>query len=277
MAYKTDGTPHYNGINGEDAVLIYFNDKLNYDFISTSINKALSKNEKFKPFNFIKKGGTQNREDIFCINNQISISVKSKKKQNKTYKGTFDLINTSSIRNFICSNEKYDKRINEWFTWLENIKNKEYSYSNIKKEVENYCRLILNSINGTQIKQIFLKIFEMEGSNIEVIRDYSNSINESITNDCLHFLKHSWFNEEFEKNIDENQNISSSKTSAFIKTKNGENSVFRIRVVTNNGVSALMRELGISPKINGKNNNSSLTLKIQVDKVMEVINKYDFN
>lgn len=38
-----------------------------------------------------------------------------------------------------------------------------------------------------------------------------------------------------------------------------------------------MRELGISPKINGKNNNSSLTLKIQVDKVMEVINKYDFN
>lgn len=277
MVYKTDGSPHYNGIMGEDVVLIYFNDKLNYDFISTSINKALGKNEKFKPFNFIKKGGTQNREDIFCINNQISISVKSKKKQNKTYKGTFDLINTSSIRDFICNNENYDKRINEWFTGLETIKNNEHSYSNVKKKVENYCKLILNSINGTQIKQIFLKIREMEGSNIEVIRDYSNSINESITDDCLHFLKHSWFNEEFQKNIDENQNISSSKTSAFIKTKNGENSVFRIRVVTNNGVSALMRGLGISPKINNKNNNSSLTLKIQVDKVMEVVNKYDVN
>lgn len=41
--------------------------------------------------------------------------------------------------------------------------------------------------------------------------------------------------------------------------------------MTNNGINALMKYLGILSKIGGKNNNSQMTLKIQVDKVLEVI------
>lgn len=277
MVYKNDGTPHKNGIEGENVIVIFFNDKLNYDFISSSINRSMDTNKIFKPFNFVKKGGTQNRVDIFCENNNVSISIKTKKKEKNKYKGTFDLINTSCLEDFTCENKEYFKSIDNWLNWTEKIKNKRYSYLEIKKEVENYCRSILNEINGKQIENIFKRISEIEGNNIEVIRDYKDSVNEKIEEKSIHFLKYNWFNEEFKNTIDKTQNINSSKTSAFIKTIDGKNSFFRIRVVTNNGVSALMRGLGILSKIGGKNNNSQMTLKIQVDKVLEVIKKYDVN
>jgi hypothetical protein len=74
--------------------------------------------------------------------------------------------------------------------------------------------------------------------------------------------------------IDYKQTFENTKSSAFIKNKDGNNSVLRIRVVYNNGVSSL---IGIKGKTNTgkpKNTSSALTFKIQIDKVQELINEY---
>lgn len=77
--------------------------------------------------------------------------------------------------------------------------------------------------------------------------------------------------------INRDQNICSVKNSSFIKYQDGSSSVFRIRVVLNNGTSALLRQYRLLEPDPNKNNSSVLTLKMQVDKVKEIINKYDVN
>lgn len=278
MAYKTDGSSHSNGVVGEDSLLKFFNSPENF----TYVNKLLRKwdpTKKLKNFNFISKGGTQNREDIYCVNNDTRISIKTKKKVNDKYKGTFDLINTSSLSKVISKNNvEFLRLIHEWEDWLSKIRNnKNLSKEYVKSTVEKFYNSILNTITGDDINSIFNIILSKEENVVEVIRDYRYSVFEEVKPADLHFLEYHWFKKELDNNIDLDQKITSEKNSSFIKDINGENSVFRIRIVLNNGIDALMRSLNLKPHLKNKNNTSSLTIKIQVDKVKEVIEKYDLN
>lgn len=278
MVYKIDGSSHKNGVAGEESLLKFFNDENNFSFISNSLKKW-GKVENFQKFNFIFRGGTQNREDIYCANNDIKISIKTKKKINNIYKGTFDLINTSSLSKVISKdNIKCLKLIKEWEDLLKEAKkNKNLNKQSVKNIVSKYCNSMLNTITGADIKSIFNAILLKEKDVIEVIRDYKNEVFESIEKSDLHFLEYHWFEKELNTNIDLKQKITSNKNSSFIKNINDENGLFRIRIVLNNGLSALMRELNLETKLKNKNNTSSLTIKIQVDKIREVIDKYDLN
>lgn len=82
MSYKIDGSSHRNGIEGAWKVLKFLNNEENFEFIASSINKVNDTKRNFLDFNFIQKGGTQNRADIQCLSNNIGISIKSKKKSN---------------------------------------------------------------------------------------------------------------------------------------------------------------------------------------------------
>lgn len=278
MVYKIDGSSHKNGVAGEQSLLTFFNDINNFSYISDSLKKWGAIKE-FKKFNFISKGGTKNREDIYCVNNDIKISIKTKKKINNSYKGTFDLINTSSLLNTISKdNIECIDLINEWDNWLKEAKdNKNLNRQNVKNVVYKTYKSILNAITGDDIKSIFDVIKLKEKDVIEVIRDYKNEVTETIEKCDLHFLEYHWFKKELNANIDLNQKIVSDKNSSFIKNIDGQNGIFRVRIVLNNGISALMRELNLEPKSKNKNNNSSLTIKIQVDKIKEVVDKYDLS
>lgn len=278
MAYKTDGSPHLNGITGENLVLEFFNNPENYDFLCKSLKKIL-KRENYKKFNFEHKGGTTQRSDIYDSSNNVRISIKSKKYDNNKYKGTFDLINTSKILDYIeKNNEKSIIAIENYKNYLKNSqdKSKEINETKFRQEIKNHLVKMFNSLNGSVTNLLFQTIIDVEKNVIDVIRDYKNNVNETINKSDIHFLKKNWIDQEFEK-IDINQQFNTNKKSEFILNKDGTKSCFRFRVELNNGISALMANLNLKPKTKGKNAHSSLTFKIQVDKVKEIVDRYDVN
>lgn len=277
MVYKIDGSSHNNGVKSEKIFVNFLNNKENFEFISDSLNKALGSNIKFHEFNFVHKGGTKSRDDVLCLNNNIKLSLKTKKLNGKKYKGTFDLINTSDLTELIFYNVEFEKAISEWNIFKTKIRDDKVNEKIVRNAVSESYKKILNTITIDQLNSIFNKIEKLEDDNIEVIRDYVIDVSEPITKNNVHFLEKNWFIKEFKNEVDHNQKISTSKTSSFLMNKDNTNGIFRIRVVLNNGVSALLREVGISQKIKGKNNNSLITIKIQVDKVREVVEKYDVN
>ena len=272
--YKTKGEPHKYGINGEQQVLNFLNDPLNFNFVYSSIKHFLA-NKNINKFQFVLKGNTSNREDISDDINNIKISIKTKKIEGKNYKGTFDLLNTSSIQNYMKSNLNCLNKLDEYNNFLNSLKNNtEYNINSLKQKINKYCNEILNLITGKEILEIFDEISKLEKNLIVLIRDYKGDNLDNINYDDLHFLHYEWLEKEIKK-IDPNQIIKSNKKSAFIKNIDGTNSIFRIRVTLNNGVSALSRELNILPKIKTGNNTSKLTFKIQLDKVKYLVDNYD--
>ncbi|WP_458834935.1 hypothetical protein [Mycoplasma sp. VS276A1] len=65
------------------------------------------------------------------------------------------------------------------------------------------------------------------------------------------------------------------KKSARIQYSDETSSPFRLRIALNNGVQALLVQLGLAPKIAGKNYISILTLKIQVNDIFYILDKYE--
>lgn len=280
MSYKIDGSSHRNGIEGEWKVLKFLNNKENFEFIASSINKVNDTKRNFLDFNFIQKGGTQNRVDIQCLSNNIGISIKSKKKSNGKYKGTFDLINTSNFNNLCFDNHLFKNAIKEWDEWvgiLSSTQKGGFSYYEIESHTKVLINRILNNMNHHQIENVFQKIALMEIDVIDIIRNYKETTLEEVSPSDLCFLKKNWYTIESETFSDHTIINPTNKSSAFIKNKDNSDSVFRIRISLNNGVRALMRATGIEEKIQGKNNSSVLALKIQVDKVQQIITCYDVN
>ena len=78
MTFKTDGSSHKTGINGENELILFFNNKSNFDFVKKLLERVLNIEIK-NMFAFEQRGGTSNRTDIYDPINNISISVKSKK------------------------------------------------------------------------------------------------------------------------------------------------------------------------------------------------------
>lgn len=275
--FKNDGSSHENGTKGEESILLFLNDEKNFDFVKKSIKKVLDKEIKFN-FEFQKKGGTTNRQDLYDSKNDISISVKSKKiDKNQKYKGTFDLLNTSSIEELV--DKKDTNFYNSLFEYVNSLnfykEKKEISRNEFEKVIKEKIKKMVNNINFEIINNIFKKIIDLDKNIITVIRDYSRDINEDITKNDLHFLSDDWIFKEIQ-NISKKQENKTDKQSFRLLNKDNEYSVFRIRIALNNGINSLMEQLKMI-KTQNKNKNSKLTFKIQVDGVKNVVEKYDVN
>ncbi|TQC54018.1 hypothetical protein E1I18_00985 [Mycoplasmopsis mucosicanis] len=292
MAFLNKGQAHNIGTNGEFKVLDWFNDKKNSISIRNRLEKILGR-QIHNEFNFVLLGGTSNRPDIVDIENNINISVKSKKYDaNSGYHGTFDLINTT-INNVYSDidtdnlNDSYVSNIQHWesdekksiLELLQNYKDKiekidrNIDKNSFKNVINEEINKIINNIDYTTINLLFQKIFEKERDTVDVIRDYINSPDEDILEDDIHFLDTMWIRKEFEK-LDQNTTYETKNSSIRLKNTDGSNSVFRLRVVLNNGTEALMRNLGIIEQQKGKNSSSVLTFKIQVDDVQKIVDNY---
>lgn len=287
MAYKNNGTVHWNGVAGEHEMTSFLNDYVinkNYqpifmDFFAKEY-KIISVNA--NEMEFIQEGGTQKIEDIYEKYNKIKISIKTKELKNQKPNGTFDLINTSQLSSLADrSNTSFYDVLKTMEKYKINIR-KEYStkpsiftnvkIENIRKEVTQQCNSLLKTIDGDTINSLLLKIIDHE-ANITIIRFKEKNSQNNVDKNQVYFLKKDWI-KEIMKDINLKQNYISNKTSAFIKNKDGSNGILRIRVVYNNGVSSLIGIGGRTSSGKNKNTISTLTLKIQVDKVQDVIDRF---
>ncbi|MHA0273091.1 hypothetical protein ACXYFN_03665 [Mycoplasma sp. 48589B] len=90
----------------------------------------------------------------------------------------------------------------------------------------------------------------------------------------MHFLKKDWIKLEAKKLVGSHTKPNGKK-SARIQYSDETSSPFRLRIALNNGVQALLVQLGLAPKIAGKNYISILTLKIQVNDISYILDKYE--
>ncbi|SJZ65573.1 hypothetical protein [Mycoplasmopsis verecunda] len=273
--FKTDGSPHKSGVNGEIALLKFLNNPSNFTYLSRLFSKYYFHNIE-KPFKFILKGGTQNRADLYCENNNISLSVKTKKFTNNKYHGTFDLLNTSMILKYTeLNNFKFNKALGKYEAILkkiqtENITNRQAVDPLINDSINN----ILISLDGSVISKMFTSIHRLEKDVIDVIRDYTNDINDDISLDDLHFLDKNWLKKEAAL-LEDTDSFQTQNKSIRLLYSTGTKSPFRLRVALNNGITALLVMLNVMPKVQNKNSKSVLTFKIQVDDISYLVQKYE--
>jgi len=245
MAYKTDGSVHYSGIKSEGDVA---------NFIKT--------NSVYGDGEVVKRGGTQYKQDVEVIINKIVSILISVKKKEKVSTGSFDYINTTKI------DETLKKPFENLFYKVKKLRTKsETERKNVKdiirEEFNNISSDTLDELNGDVLidfltqhiidKNLDMKmwIVDKENKKYLVYNFESSPLYVLLEKGYTPFLK-------------ETKKVSTSRTVLFEKDGETLDIGIRIRLVTNNGMGAL---LGLSKS----NKSSSLTLKIQQDKVHNLI------
>jgi hypothetical protein len=147
--------------------------------------------------NFIQKGGTKNKEDIYETINEIKISLKTKELKNGKPNGTFDLINTSSLNTLVDESNINFHHVLEKMNFYKEQVRKEYSEKPeiftpdkvciVKKEVALQYNKILNSIDGETIKSILAKVINNEVTSTIIY--LKNKKVEKIQDTDVYFLK----------------------------------------------------------------------------------------
>lgn len=279
MVYKIDGSSHKNGVKSEIEVSNFLNEfslsgwkqkKLLIDAIKKASGLKL-----IKDLNFKHTGTTKNIDDILEIKNNLKISLKTRQRKNTT----IDLINTSKLENIISKeNITFYMILKEFEDYKKDLRNRILleipDKKIVRKDIKSIYIRLLNSLSEKDIHNLFSKI-QQGKPDITLIREkYSEAKKLRFNN--LYFLEHNWLEKEV-KQIAKKQSFTNEKGSEFIKYQNGANSPFRIRIALNNGISALLKEKGITQSGKAKNTNSCLTLKIQIDRVQEIINKYSIS
>lgn len=248
MAYSTDGSSHHSGIKTEKLLVEYLQ--------SGAATKAFP--DLSDDYKVIKRGGTQFKQDIEIVNKDEAILISVKKKENKET-GSFDWVNSTKAFTGVAPLEKFAKRVNEI-----SKNEKRYGQAKINRQQASYdC---LNELSSSDLTKILKENVNDKNKDMYVmIRDfYSNSLwnfkfcdlplYDSINNDTPYL--------QFGNGI-ESCSILFRKEDGTILDHN-----IRIRVVDNNGISALIGK--------SKANKSSIAcIKIQQDKVGDLIKSLD--
>tara|TARA_X000001036_G_scaffold432696_1_gene469034 strand:- start:360 stop:1136 length:777 start_codon:yes stop_codon:yes gene_type:complete len=246
MGYRNDGSVHYSGIKNEGKVV---------DFLK--INPVYGMGE------VIPRGGTKYKQDLE-VNHGDETTLISVKKKTKLTKGSFDYINTTKI------DEDLKKPFEELFSEIKILRNEtEEKRNQIKESIRDRFNsissetldglegsVLLDFINTNVIeKNIDMKMWVVDSENKKhLLYDFiSSPLYTLLENGYVPFIKQ----------------VNKIQTSRKIFFKKGDDVLdigLRVRLVTNNGIGAM---LGLSKS----NKNSSLTLKIQQDKVHNLISE----
>ena len=139
----------------------------------------------------------------------------------------------------------------------------------VRKEIKNQLITFTKYIDKTFLKKI-LYIASTHYKNIDstIINHYDTQA-DNVKIENLIFLHPNWIQKEISI-IDLNQKIYIGKQSCRLKYTDGNNSHFRIRATYNNGIGAL---IGCNRSAK-QNKNSHIAVKIQIDNVNQLIEKY---
>ena len=247
--FKKDGSVHHEGIENEKNTIEILN-KLNI----------------YKD-NVEKRGGTKNKEDAVSGHKKISI------KRKKSLKiGSFDWCDLANCSDIL--GDRFD-------SFLENVKELRslpksiLEDPTIKSQVENkfnsICESCLNDFTSEDLRTILQRAMQDTLSGFDIV------VNDVQTKSIFLFP---YENHPVNQYLNSNYRMTlrgkakKSRTVIFSDGINDYNSGIRVRVVSNNGISAF---LGISEK----NSNSKVVIKIQQDNIKKLISvtehqKYDY-
>ena len=244
MGYRNDGSVHHSGIKNEGKVV---------DFLK--INPVLGIGE------VIPRGGTKYKQDLE-VNHGDETTLISVKKKKKLTAGSFDYVNTTKI------DEDLKKPFEEFFSNVKMIRNETKEKRNQVKELirdrfNSISSETLGGLEGSVLldfintniidKNIDMKMWVVDSENKKhLLYDFTSTpLYTLLENGYVPFVQ-------------KVNKISTSRKILFKKDNDVRDLGLRVRLVTNNGIGAM---LGLSKS----NKNSSLVLKIQQDKVHNLI------
>jgi hypothetical protein len=241
MPYPIDGSNHWIGIKNEKNVVDYMNKNSQCE-----INNIISNGNNTI---WVHKGGTKEKADaIVCFSeNSKSVSIKNHSS------GSFDWINTTKIpldTNFVKKE-------------LQNFRGKYFKIPitpNIRRECGNIMTQLFLQLTSEKIKNILIQFQK-------TYCDWS-IVNYKKKKQLFLIDKKSIFPDFIEDSQYILKGNALGSRVIWRQDKDGteKNLNLRIRFVLNNGLGAL---LGLSEK----NSNSSLSMKLQQDKVIQWLNK----
>jgi len=253
--FKKDGSTHHSGIQNEHSIVEFLNkiDSVIGNHIRPTKDHILT-----------HKGGTQSKADAVVINTitsqeEFTLSIKNHKT------GTFDWLNSTKgfpeeIQHLL---KERTKEIRDSYKNHENIEisrtELDTMFATVLGELKNNDSFIKNILKSIYDKYTDGIIIRQEKENQVIYFDKSQLTELQVFNDYSYSLKH-------------NEGTCSAqimrKNSSHSSEQEEINTHLRIRLVLNNGVNALV---GTS----SKNKNSVPCLKIQQDRVDELIDKIE--
>lgn len=247
MAYRTDGSVHYSGIKSEGDVA---------NFLKTNLV--------YGDGEVVKKGGPKYKQDVEVIHEEYVSTLISVKKKIKLSQGSFDYINTTKIDSSLKSSFKnFLSKISEIREM--SLDRRKELVDTIRTEFNEISSSTLDSLEGDVLidflnhhvieKNLDMKMWVVDKENEKylVYNFESSPLYVLLENGYIPVLK-------------ETNKVSTSRMVLFEKDGETIDIGIRIRLTQNNGIHAWLK---ISPK--PKNQNSSIVLKIQQDKVHNLI------
>jgi hypothetical protein len=242
MPYVTDGSVHQIGIANEKTLVEAFNEAppalIRSDFPTAALR-------------FVHRGGTRGVSDVDVYDADRMIATISGKRHGGA--GTFDHINTSHTTDYIPETAALQERLaslrREFFR-------QEAQLEPVRKTVETETAALWDRMNSDGIKRL-LRTAHGRGCSYVAVTTPSEVV-VARGSDFVELAAH-----PYDPETTYELRSARAKTSRQVwRTKGGvsTNTHLRLRLVTNNGVNAL---LGLSKA----NVNSVLTLKIQQDNV----------
>jgi hypothetical protein len=246
MAFRTDGSVHYEGIANEDNLKIR---------LETYLARLLWPNLE-DDFTVNHRGGTKFKQDVE-VQDQNSIRLISAKRKKSIASGSFDYINTSRPVN----EETIFEPIREL---SRSLRNEDTSVSRARRLFNETAHGVMREMSGETLKRLLKEYVADKNENIMVI------ITDSTTNTdyAFNFKDTPLYNAIC--NYTPQFRWGRGKTSAKIvfRDSQGDEHDFglRGRLVLNNGVRAL---LGLS----SANKSSQAVFKVQQDKVAKMLSQ----
>lgn len=243
MAYKTDGSSHTDGISNEQNLI----ERLRSD--ARQLYPSLSEN-----FEVVKRGGTKFKQDMEIVDENQTILISAKKKTNIN-DGSFDWVNSSSATKTIpCLKEFADT--------VRDVGNTHELKGSAKLDVLIASHKALGKLTSDDVSTILKEHVSNKNKDMRVI------ISETKTGTNWEYnFEDSPLNNSIQNHTPKVQmgdGIDSAKIVFEDEEGNTIDHGLRIRIVTNNGIGALIGK--------SKSNSSSQgVVKIQQDNIPGLI------
>ena len=245
MPYNIDGEVHHAGVANEDNTVNLCNSR-----IPTNIQEAYPE----KRLTFRKEGGTNQVSDMGIYADDVRVAGGSDKLHRN---GTFDHVNTSKVLDYLPC-ESLQKMIVDFRR--DHFRDAS-AVDSVKVKIKDATNSMWNTMTSDSIRKLLISLDERTPEWMFVREPTEMSVfRHSEMLELSEFPKdESWTYVLKSARAKESRQIWREKDGLSVNTN------LRVRLVTNNGVSAL---LGLS----NANKNSILTVKIQQDQVGKLLN-----
>ena len=246
--YKTDGSSHKDGIQNEKNLKKHL-----LEGAAKELYPDLSDN-----FDVISRGGTKYKQDLEIVDGDEKILVSAKKKK-LIEEGSFDWVNTTDLKG-IAPLEAFAKTVS-------GVRALKRTYGGSKLVVLNASYEAITSLTSAHLTSILKKQVAQKNKSMKIMITETGETKDHVVRHWEYSFSDSPLYHSIENDTPEivlGDGIDSARVVFKDKDNNLIDHGLRIRVVTNNGISAL---IGTSKA----NSNSSACVKFQQDNIPGLI------